>query len=64
VNTDPFTKPNAEVNPDLPQAGEGEILDELVKDSEMPLPLRALLTRPVIISVANYAMIGLIDMGE
>jgi hypothetical protein len=62
VNTVPFTKPNAEVNPDLLRAGEGEILDEPVKDSEMPLPLRALLTRPVIISVANYAMIGLINM--
>ena len=37
-------------------------MDRSVKDMEKPLPLRALLTRPVIISVANYAMIALIDM--
>ena len=48
---------------DLPQVGEGEILDDPVKDTEKQLPLRSLLTRPVIISVANYAMFGLIDMG-
>jgi len=30
-----------------------------VKDTEKPVPLRALLTRPVIVSVANYGMIGL-----
>ena len=47
---------------DLPQVGEGEILDDPVKDTEKQLPLRSLLTRPVIISVANYAMLGLIDM--
>jgi len=64
VNSDPFTKhaANNEVNPDLPQMGEGGILDGPVKDGDKPLPLRALLTRPVILSVANYAMIGLIDM--
>ena len=47
----------------LPEVGEGEVLDGPVKDTERPLPLRDLLTRPVIVSVANYAMIGLIDMG-
>ena len=60
MNSDPFTKPNTE---DLPQVGEGDILDDPVKDTDRPLPLRSLLTRPVIISVANFSMLGLIDMG-
>jgi hypothetical protein len=56
-------KPNTKVNPDLPRVGDREILDGPVKDREKPLPLRALLvTRPVILSVANYAMMGLISM--
>ncbi|KAF8267053.1 major facilitator superfamily domain-containing protein [Lactarius quietus] len=38
---------------------EGEILDP---DTDKPLlPLRALLTRPVMVSVANYGMIGLLE---
>ncbi|KAF8265571.1 major facilitator superfamily domain-containing protein [Lactarius quietus] len=63
LNSSPFTKPNTEVNSHLPQAGEGELSGGSVKDTEKPLPLRALLTRPVITSVANYGMIGLIDIG-
>ncbi|KAF8267047.1 major facilitator superfamily domain-containing protein [Lactarius quietus] len=47
---------------DFPRVGEGEILDGRVKDKWKPLPLRALLTRPVVVSVANYGMIGLLDM--
>jgi len=50
------------VNSGLPRVGEGEILDGPVKDTWKPLPLRALLTRPVVISVANYGMLGLLDM--
>ena len=50
------------VNSDLPRVGEGEILDGPVKDTEKPLPLRALLTRPVVVSVANYGIIGLLDI--
>jgi len=55
-------KPNTEANSDFPRVGAGEILDGPVKDTEKPLPLRALLTRPVVVSVANYGMIGLLDM--
>ena len=51
-------KPSAEVN----SMGEGEILDGPMKDTEGPLPLRALLTRPVVVSVANYGVIGLLDV--
>jgi hypothetical protein len=31
-------------------------------DEEKPMSLRALLTRPVVISVANYGLIGLLEM--
>jgi MFS family permease len=55
-------KPNAEVNSGLPREGEGEILDDPAKDKEGPLPLRALLTRPVVVSVANYGMVALLEM--
>ena len=41
---------------------EGEVLDESVKDTEQPLPLRALLTRPVVVSVMNYCAIALLDL--
>jgi len=32
------------------------------QDPEAPLPLRALLTRPVLVSVSSYAMLALLDM--
>jgi hypothetical protein len=63
VNSDPTKKLNAEIDSGIPQVGEGGVLDGPVKDAEKPLPLRDLLTRPVVLSIANYAMIGLIDMG-
>ncbi|KAI9452893.1 MFS general substrate transporter [Lactarius psammicola] len=62
VNGDPVMKSNTEVNSDLPQVRAGEILDGPVNDTEKPLPLRALLTRPVVVSVANYCMISLLEM--
>jgi predicted membrane protein len=37
-------------------------LDEQLGDKEKPQSLRSLLTRPVVISVANYAVIGLLEM--
>lgn len=52
---------NTKVSSD-PQVGEGEILDGPAKDMENPLPLRALLTRPVVVSVANYCVIALLDI--
>ncbi|KAI9443932.1 MFS general substrate transporter [Lactarius indigo] len=62
VNSDPVMKPNTEVNSILLPVGEGEILDRPVKDTEKPVPLRALLTRPVVVTVVNYCMIALFDM--
>ncbi|KAH9005431.1 MFS general substrate transporter [Lactarius hatsudake] len=62
VNSGPVMKPNTEVNSDLLRVGEGEILDGPVKDHESPLPLSALLTRPVVVSIANYCMIPLLEI--
>jgi hypothetical protein len=45
------------------EARAGEIMDDSIKDDdEKPMTLRALLTRPVVISVANYGLIGLLEM--
>ncbi|KAH9169683.1 MFS general substrate transporter [Lactarius sanguifluus] len=62
VNSDSVMKPNTKVNSDLSPVGDGEILDGPVEDIEKPVPLRALLTRPVMVTVANYCMIALFDM--
>ncbi|KAN0136102.1 Major facilitator superfamily domain containing protein [Lactarius tabidus] len=62
VNSDSVMKTNTKVNSDPPRVGEGEALDGPAKDTEMPLPLRALLTRPVVVSVANYSVIALLDI--
>ena len=64
VNTssDPVFKHDTDDNSDTPQVRDGEILDGPAKDTEKPLPLRALLTRPVVISIANYCMIGLLEI--
>ena len=45
------------------EARAGEIMDgSNDDDDEKPMSLRALLTRPVVISVANYGLIGLLEM--
>ncbi|KAI9443935.1 MFS general substrate transporter [Lactarius indigo] len=62
VNGDPVMKPSTEVNSDLPRVGEGEMLDGPAMNTERPLPLHALLTRPVVISIANFCMISLLEI--
>jgi MFS family permease len=44
------------------EARAGEIMDGSINDEEKPVALRDLLTRPVVISVANYGLIGLLEM--
>ena len=58
MNSNPLTtKLNPkEVNSGIPQGGRCEVLEE------KPPPLRSLFTRPVLISVANYGKIGLLEM--
>lgn len=52
-----------EVNSGIPRGGAHEILDGPLKDAEeKPVPLRSLLTRQVVISIANYGMLGLLEM--
>ncbi|KAI0290680.1 MFS general substrate transporter [Russula brevipes] len=36
--------------------------DVSLKENEQPLPLRSLLTRPILTSVANYAMLAILDI--
>lgn len=62
MNIGPVVNPTNEVNSGLPRVGEGETLDGPVKNAEETLPSRALLTRPVVVSVANYCVIGLHDV--
>ena len=54
VNSDPVK----EVNSDHPRVGD----DGPAHDKEEPVSLRALLTRPVVVSVVNYGVIALLDM--
>ena len=62
MKSDRVMKHITEVNSGLPQVGGAELLDGPAKDTEKPLPLRALLTRPVVVSVANYGVIGMLDV--
>ncbi|KAH9027360.1 MFS general substrate transporter [Lactarius hengduanensis] len=50
-------------NSDTPQgeAGDTSGLDMSPDESQKPLPLRSVLTKPVIITIVNYAMLALID---
>ncbi|KAI0302856.1 MFS general substrate transporter [Multifurca ochricompacta] len=42
--------------------GTGNTPDPSPEDTEQPLPLRSLLTRPVVICIANYAILALLDI--
>ena len=59
VNSDPVIKPNTEVGSDPSRV---EVLDRPAEYNGGSLPLRALLTRPVVVSVANCGVIALLDM--
>jgi hypothetical protein len=61
VTRSPDVNPSIEAHSGLLQLRE-ERKDRALKDAEKPLPLRALLTRAVIVSVANYGMIGLLEI--
>jgi hypothetical protein len=55
-------RPITKINSDPSRLGEGQILDGPAEDIERPPPLRALLTRPVVVSVANCCVMGLLDI--
>jgi len=52
----------ATTNSDIPQgeAGDSPDLDMTPNESDKPLPLRSVLTKPVVVSIANYAMFALL----
>lgn len=43
-------------------SGDDDTLNHHPKDAQKPLPLRHVLTRPVLISLANYGMLALLGM--
>ena len=55
MNSDSVMEPNTQIN-------SGRIPDRPGNDTEIPLPLRALLTRPVVVSIANYCVHALLDI--
>ena len=56
------TPPPARINSDMPQEESSGAVSTSQKDAQKPPPLRSLLTRPVLISIVNYAMISLLQM--
>ncbi len=47
---------------DIPQGESSDAGNAPLKDMQKPPPLRSLLTRPVLITIANYAMFAFLDM--
>ncbi len=43
------------------EAGDSSTLNESPDESDKPLPLRSVLTRPVVVTVANYAILALLN---
>jgi hypothetical protein len=56
------TPPTVRINPDGTQEVSSETVDTTQKDTQTPPPLRSLLTRPVLITIANYSTLSLLEM--
>ena len=56
--------PPERIEPDVSLEDSTGTGDALLKDVGKPLPLRSLLTRPVLITVANNAMLSFLDMAS
>ena len=52
------------IEPDISQDELRDIVDAPLKDVEKPPPLRSLLTRPVLITLVNYAMLSFLDVAS
>jgi len=48
-------------NPDVIEEGSDDALDPHLEDTQKQLSLRSVLTRPVLISIGNYAVLGLLE---
>ncbi|KAH9030836.1 MFS general substrate transporter [Lactarius deliciosus] len=67
MNSRPSEKPlciHANGNSDTHQGevGDSSGLDMSPKEPEKPLPLRSVLTKPVVVTIVNHAMFGLLNM--
>ena len=62
IFTPSATPQSVMTSPNVSQEELSDILEVSPKDAEKPLPLRSLLTRPVVISIGNFAMLALLDM--
>jgi len=60
MQTVKFQSPST--NSDLAGEETGDTPDQHLMDAQKPLPMRYLLTRPVLVSVANYASLALLGM--
>jgi hypothetical protein len=49
------------INSDVPQEESSSDSNAAPKDTQRPPPLRSVLTRPVLVSIANYAMLSLFE---
>jgi len=57
-----FTPRPERTNLDIPQQESSNAVDAPRKDTQKPPPLRFLLTKPVLLSIATYAMLALLEM--
>jgi hypothetical protein len=58
----PSTVPQpVRINSDVPQEESSSDPNAAPKDTQRPPPLRSVLTRPVLVSIANYAMLSLFE---
>jgi MFS family permease len=56
--------PTSRTNSDIAQEASGDVADAPQKDTQKPPPLRSLLTRPVVITIVNYAILAFLDMSS
>ncbi|KAI0302843.1 major facilitator superfamily domain-containing protein, partial [Multifurca ochricompacta] len=62
MNTPPMKLQFAKVTSNGSREGPNDTLDEEPSNPKKLLPLRSVLIRPVVISIANYAMLALVNM--
>ena len=59
-----YTPESERTYSDTPQEESSDAINPSLKDTQKPPPLRSLLTRPVLVSIANYAMLTLLEMAS
>ena len=59
-----FTPKSARIYPDTPQEESNDAMNASQKDTQKPPPPYSLLTRPVLVSISNYAVLTLLEMAS